>query len=227
MRTEKKAATCSIVVDYIINQITNRSLNLGDRLEPERTIADKLNVSRATVREAINILNYIGFIDSAQGSGNYVVNDYSRTVSMIMRTMYLREDISQTALTDFRQMLELHAFELAMQRITESQLDELEQILKLLDISNDDALIISLDNSFHRQLVIAAGDPLVRINFDALSSVIQQNMSDSYHGTVIKKTGGFSSIQKYHHLILEALKEKDLEKGKQALVEHFKLSSNR
>jgi DNA-binding FadR family transcriptional regulator len=78
------------VVDYLMDEITNRNLNPGDKLPPERTMAADLNISRAIVREAIKVMNYLGFIDSTQGSGNFIAERYSETVANIMRVMYLR-----------------------------------------------------------------------------------------------------------------------------------------
>lgn len=221
MKNEEISATCGVVVDYIVDLISNRTLNIGDRLEPERQLAQRLNVSRATVREAINVLNYMGFICSTQGSGNYVTDNYSRTVTMIMKAMYLREDIDLERFMDFRQMLELHAFEMAVEHATTEQKDEMKQIVNLMDVCSDENLRITLDSSFHRLLVLSSGDPLIRINFEALSSVIRQSQSDTFFSYVSLKPNGIQILQQYHHTIIDALYEEDLEKGRQAIINHF------
>lgn len=47
-------------------------LHPGDRLPPERDLAAQLNISRGTVKKAMETLKYQGYLESFQGSGNYV-----------------------------------------------------------------------------------------------------------------------------------------------------------
>lgn len=221
MKKIESHSSCGVVVDYVIDLIANRKLNIGDRLVPERTLAINLNVSRATIREAINVLKHLGFIDSSQGSGNYVTNTYDQTVAKIMRVMYIRGDVDFNNFTLFRQMLELQAFDMALENATQTQKQEMTQILALLDVSTDSNLIVSLDNRFHTLLAEASHNPLILINFYALSSVINEYMSDTYFGTVSKKASGFGQLQTYHRAIVDALISKDRKKGHQAIKDHF------
>lgn len=221
MRSNETSAACEIVIDYITELVASRILNDGDKLETERDLAAKLKVSRATVREAIKVLNYMGFVDSNQGSGNYITNNYDRTVTNIMRIMYLRGDIDMSEFTVFRQMLELQAFDLALTNATDNQKREMKQIIDLLDISTDEALLLSLDNRFHTLLVQASGNPLLLINFNALHHVTATYISETYYNYVSKKPRGYETLQIYHHAIVEALLTGQREKGRQAIIEHF------
>jgi len=215
------AATCSIVVDYVINLVARREIGVGDRLPPERDLAKKLDVSRPTVREAMKVLNYLGFVDSTQGSGNYITDTYDRTTASIMKVMYQRGDVDFQGFTVFRQMLELQSLELAVDRITEEQLREMDQIVDLLALTRDDSLIVKLDNRFHTILAEASGNPLILINFSALSSVIEDYMFGTYHQTVSKKKKGFEQLVEFHRDIVKALRSKNLKDGQQAMRSHF------
>ena len=220
MKATETMTSCGIVVDHIIDQIAHKELNIGDKLPPERTLSAQLNVSRATVREAVKVLNYMGFVDSTQGSGNYVTDTYDRTVANIMQVMYLRGDVDFQSFTIFRQMLELQSFDLALEAATPEQTAEMKKVVDLLDICTDDDLIFSLDNRFHTLLAEASHNPLIIINFHALSRVIDEYMSDTYYGTVTKKNG-FNQLQAYHHTIIDALITKEKEKGRKAIIDHF------
>jgi len=214
-------AICSTVVDYVIDQVAKKIYNVGDKLPPERDLAKQMNVSRATVREAIKVLNYLGFIDSNQGSGNYISNAYSRTTANIMEVMFRRGDVDFEGFTAFRQMLELQAFSLALDKVTVEQTIEMRQIIDLLDTTTDDAFIFNLDNRFHTLLAEASHNQLIIINFHALSSVIGEYMAYTHNQTVAKKADGFKTLQKYHHEIIDALISKDSEKGITAIHNHF------
>ena len=223
MQPSPKRSTCSIVVDHILDMIANKTLNTDDKLPPERDLALQLEVSRATVREAIKVLNYLGFIDSSQGSGNYVTAEYDRTITNIMRISYARGDISFEDFTIFRQMLELQAFELAIHHSTESLRSEMKQIVDLLDTTTDVDLIIRLDGRLHKLLVEASSNLLILITYHALSAVTAHYMADTFWNTTNKKKGGFEQLQKYHHAIVDSLIAQDVERGKQAICNHFKL----
>ena len=51
------------------------TLQAGDKLPSERSMAEQLGVSRASVREAIRALEIIGLLHCVQGDGNYLVDD--------------------------------------------------------------------------------------------------------------------------------------------------------
>lgn len=213
---------CGVVVDYIMDQVAKKIYNVGDKLPPERDIAVQMNVSRATVREAIKVLNYLGFVDSTQGSGNYITDTYSRTTGNIMKVMFLRGDIDIADLTTFRQMIEIQSFLLALTAASDTQINEMKQIVNLLDATSDSNLILTLDNRFHTILAEASHNQLIIINFHALSSVIGNYQSYTYYQTVSKKKNGFKTLQKYHHEIVDALISKNTEAGTEAILNHFK-----
>lgn len=223
MNNTSSNTLCSRVVDYVIEQVANKTYNVGDKLPTERDLSTQLEVSRVTVREAMKVLNYLGFVDSTQGSGNYITSTYDKTTSNIMRVMYLRGEVEFSDFTAFRQMLELQSFDLAIKNITREQLTEMEQIVMLLDFTTDKDLIFNLDNRLHTLLAEASHNSLIIINFHALTGVINEYMKDTYHQTVNRKVDGFNKLQSYHHAIVDALSRGDKLKGHQAIKDHFAL----
>lgn len=221
MQDKNENPTCGIVIDYILKQIANKTYDLGDRLPTERELSAKLEVSRTTVREAIKVMNYMGFIESTQGSGNYVADKYNRTITNIMWIIYMRGDMSFKDFTIFRQMLELQALELAISLSTEEQRAEMKQIVDLLDVTTEFSLISNLDKRLHKLLAEASHNMLIIINFNALSEVTAQYMSDTFWNTVNKRSNGYKQLQAYHHEIVDALIERDLERGRKAIIGHF------
>jgi GntR family transcriptional repressor for pyruvate dehydrogenase complex len=226
MAKEELVASNKKVIDYILDLIASRALNIGDRIEPERNLAEKLDVSRSSVREAIKVLNYIGFIDSTQGSGNYVSNRYDATVSDIMRIMYAREELREHDFVVFRRMLELEAFDLAIENAADNQKEEMLQIVHLMDVTQDPNLIFSLDRRFHSVLIEASGNYLIQLNFTALINVTLTYMSDVFHGKVSKIDKGFETLQRYHKAMIYALLEGNREKGRQAIIDHYNLTEH-
>lgn len=109
------------VDNYIKEQILNGELKAGDKLPPERELAQILDVSRNSVREGLRILENMGVIASQQGSGNYISNEFDDAIVSVMSYMYVLKDLNMDQITDFRYALEWQAINLAVLRITESQ----------------------------------------------------------------------------------------------------------
>ena len=66
------------VIDYFKNEDFGWRTSSGEKLPPERDIAERLNVSRNSVREAIRIMDMTGVISSQQGSGNYITCEFQK-----------------------------------------------------------------------------------------------------------------------------------------------------
>ena len=61
-----------VVTTAVANDVASGRLQPGDRIEPERALAERLGVSRVTVRNALRVLAQDGLIVSAPGRGHFV-----------------------------------------------------------------------------------------------------------------------------------------------------------
>lgn len=73
------------IVEQILGAIKNGSFPAGGALPPERVMASQLGVSRASLREAIRVLEHAGILDVRMGSGTYVV-DGGPSPTSVLRT---------------------------------------------------------------------------------------------------------------------------------------------
>ncbi|KJZ88583.1 transcriptional regulator, putative pyruvate dehydrogenase complex repressor [Clostridium sp. IBUN22A] len=60
------------IIEQIKDSVKNGELKSGDKLPSERELAEKLQVSRTSVREALKALSMLGLIDSKHGDGNFI-----------------------------------------------------------------------------------------------------------------------------------------------------------
>src|SRR5204862_6433449 len=67
-----KTKVYEVVVEQIKGLITEGRIKPGDRLPPERELAELFKASRNSVRDAIRVLEQMGLIESRQGDGTYV-----------------------------------------------------------------------------------------------------------------------------------------------------------
>jgi GntR family transcriptional repressor for pyruvate dehydrogenase complex len=135
------------------------SLPPGAKLPTERELAQRLGVSRASVREAMHELTLKGWLTRKPGLGT-VVQSRSRQAHELLERM----DSGTRALrevADFRQMFEPHIAELAAARATTSELHQLEQLCDANPDQLTPAASLDLDTRFHRCLAGATHNQLI------------------------------------------------------------------
>ena len=91
---EKQQKAYKGVIDYFKKKIMDGELRPGEKLPPERDIAEQLNVSRNSVREAIRIMDMTGVISSQQGSGNYITCEFQKSIAETMGMMFAMSQIN-------------------------------------------------------------------------------------------------------------------------------------
>ena len=213
---EKQQKAYKGVIDYFKKKIMDGELRPGEKLPPERDIAEQLNVSRNSVREAIRIMDMTGVISSQQGSGNYITCEFQMTM------MFAMDQIDYRQISQIRQTLECLAFSLAIEHASDGQIEEMEMLVKELDKSSDDAKNASLDKKLHFTLAQSSGNILVLDFLEACSGVIDSFIHDM-RAEILRTEERKKLLNECHKKLTEALREKDEMKGQEALKRHFML----
>ena len=81
------------VIDNIRQMIADGELKAGQKLPSERELAEKFNVSRVPIREALKILEYMGVLDSSPGDGTYVKNTSAQ--SLVSKMNFIMEQLGE------------------------------------------------------------------------------------------------------------------------------------
>jgi GntR family transcriptional repressor for pyruvate dehydrogenase complex len=119
--------------DKIIRQlkqlISSGQLKPGDKLPPERILAERFGVGRSYVREAILKLEFYGLLKTSPQSGTYVVGLSIKLLESLLGDVINLNKDDFGALVEARYYMELNAVKLAAQRRTDADLAELETAL--------------------------------------------------------------------------------------------------
>ena len=94
--------TYQYVFDYFSEQILSGELKVGDKIPPEREIAEKLDVSRNSIREVMHMLEINGLLECRQGSGNYVRCEPQEYMSTFINMVMSLSSISYTEVYHIR-----------------------------------------------------------------------------------------------------------------------------
>jgi GntR family transcriptional repressor for pyruvate dehydrogenase complex len=212
------------VIENIKGMIVRGELKQGDKIPSERELAERFNVSRVPIREALKILEYMGILDSTQGDGTYVRNF---TVSDLINRMNFAVTATADTIMDLLELrisLECFAAYYAALRRTD---DDIMQFRKaLLDMreakrnSTLDHETISrlrqLSHQFHRCLVQSAHNAVLTSVYENLYELL-----DISRQFTINMSGiSYNSILA-HEAVFNRIIEGDAEGARRSMDEHL------
>src|SRR5919206_1010532 len=120
----------SAIAEQIRSAILGGRLKAGDRLSPERELADQFGVSRVTVRDALRSLEAMGLIEVKVGArgGAFVTAPTGSKVAQTMSDMMLMSATTPEDIVEARLIVELGTVTLACARATKDDLRELREL---------------------------------------------------------------------------------------------------
>lgn len=210
------------VVEYIKNQIMTGKYPIGEKLPPERDLAELLGVSRNSVREAIRTLDIMGVVSSQQGAGNYIDDRFDQNLRETLSLMYILQKVDYKALYEFRHALEIQSMRLAVERATIEEINRLEEIVDKMEKSNSEETIREYDKQLHYSIAESSKNILIIDNLNALSTVIDSFIMD-LRSKILTEERNKVKLQKAHFEMVQAIRKRDINKGVEALENHFRL----
>ncbi len=208
------------VFEQIRELIFRGQLKAGQQVMPERELAEALDVSRTTVRNAINKLVVLGLLEHKQGQGTFVRFPDTRPGNPVAAAMEV-EEATISDLLEVRMGLECNAAALAAQRASERDLQFMETSLEEIRIEvNSGRLGTEADTAFHMALAYATKNPvhvyLMKNFYDFLFVGIKKNLSHLYEAPE-----NIDQILRQHSEIITAIKQKDPQKASMAMRRHI------
>ena len=213
------------VTEKIESMIVEGTFKPGDTLPPERQLARDFAVSRASLRQALSVLEYRGLILSKQGGGNYVCDVIKKSFSDPLLDLIKRHHELKFQVIELRQTLECSAAYYAAERATtedriiiRKRLDELKAIVTI----NKPVEEAKADLELHLAIADAAHNvPLslmLRNIYSLLLSEIEENLR-LVHQTNINSV----KLHGQHHEMVELIIAGDSEGARRVVKEHLEL----
>jgi GntR family transcriptional repressor for pyruvate dehydrogenase complex len=170
-----KERTSALLVDQIKQAIFNDKLVIGEKLPPERELAQIFQTSRVTVREALLILMQSGFMERRKGpKGGYFVSELGPgNITNLLSDMMLWGRITVEKLVEARQILEPQIAQLAAVNATDAQLALIsESISDLTQYFSERSKFQIQDETFHRRLAEASGNPILVLFQESVMKIV-------------------------------------------------------
>lgn len=187
----------------------------GERFPPERELAVLFNVSRSTMREALNQLVLKGLIHRRPGRGTIVLD---REASIHNTTLRALQDVGAdlSDALDFRAVIEPAIAAQAARRATPADILRLEELIRFMDAESSAASFAAFDRQFHELIARSCGNPLLV----RLSELAAEWIQATRHRAL--QTGARRELsRKGHRKIYAAIADGNGEAAAAAMAQHL------
>jgi GntR family transcriptional repressor for pyruvate dehydrogenase complex len=205
------------IVRQVKQLIAEGRLKTGDRLPPERELAEKFVVSRTSVREALRALESLGLIEIRPGEGTFVrqvsVDALVGPLALMMTSQ--REAIGE--LFEARRVLEPAIAALAASRATPDEVQEMERILEsqAREVAAGRTGLAE-DAAFHTAVGAAAHNHAITRIVHAIMDLLTQSREES-----LNTPGRPTRSHQDHRRILQAIARRNSSAARQAMLDHL------
>jgi len=158
-KTIRKSSAPEMVAEQIVEKITDGELSPGTCLPSQRDLAKMLGVGRSSVREAINALVVMGYLEPIQGKGTFIREVLPEADSGLEKLTTAFSTGSIFDLMEARELLECQLAGLAAERAEPSQVEELRKTLgKVSKTDKSYDIFLDADIRFHEAIANAANN---------------------------------------------------------------------
>ncbi len=214
----KRTRVYQEIVAQIKALIAQGRIQPGDRLPPERELADLFKASRNSVRDALRVLEQMGLIESRQGDGNYVRALSPEALTEPLASLLLQSREQMRELWEVRRIFEPAVAEYAAQRAAPEELEELEAILDEQEVQiARGSTALEQDTAFHYRLAEAARNPLMLRVTDTMMSLLRASRERS-----LQQGDRPRHSLAGHRRILEALRAGDPGGARATMLQHLR-----
>jgi GntR family transcriptional repressor for pyruvate dehydrogenase complex len=205
------------IVRQIKAMIAEGRLASGDRLPPERELADKFLVSRTSVREALRSLESLGLVEIRPGEGTFIreasIDRLVEPLALVMASQ--REALAE--LFEARRLLEPAIAGLAAMRATPDETQEMERILEEQAAEIEAGRTgLAQDANFHDAIGRAAHNDAITRIAHAVMDLLRQSREES-----LNTPGRRHRSHEDHRRILRAIIQRDVASAEGAMRDHL------
>lgn len=189
----------------------------GERLPPERHLGEAYSVPRSAVRRALQQLKDMGLVNQKVGSGTFVADDF---VKRLPAPGAKASQVSPAELMEARLVLEPALVDLVVRNATAADLADLEECCRQAEQAQTIEQFEYWDGALHQRIANASHNTFLIQVF----ALIEEIRSGDEWGVLKKKSvtpERRNTYQVEHRRLVEALKMRDAEAAKRALLGHL------
>lgn len=222
--TEQPARAWRLVLEHIERDLLDGRLGPGDRLPSERELATDLGVGRSSVREAFRVLEVMGLIRTATGSGPQsgaiVIATPTGGMSALLRLQVAAQGFRLDDVVRTRLVLE-DAVVTAMASSPDRDTTRARQLLEAMDAPGlAPAEFLALDAQLHLSLAEASGNTVIAAMMAGLRSSIESYVQAGV-STIPDWDAMATRLRAEHHALVDAIDAADAETARSLVHTHI------
>lgn len=221
MANRKEKIAYSVARD-IVNEIATRRIPTGTVLEHEAEMMQKYDVSRGSLREAMRILEVLGFLHIKPGPGGGPVvtatDDHDRRFAEIASLYYQLAGVTYMELLEAREVMEPMAVRLATERRDNELVERLETFLEEsrgVDLTQD-VNFRTVGQDLHGMLARSSGNKIVDLLVRSCYEVFAGGVTGFLYPTEMR-----TMVTDMHEKIARAVIDGDANLAESLMREHM------
>ncbi|AEF94432.1 GntR domain protein [Desulfotomaculum nigrificans CO-1-SRB] len=209
------------IVDQIKSMIASGTLTTGDKLLPERELAERMQVGRSAVREAYRTLEALGIIEIRPGEGTFVREIGTKSMTDIMSLVVMTEKDTLSELLELRKIIEVEAAALAAVRRTDDDIKTMKLWLDQMkqDINKQDLGELA-DMKFHYALADSAHNSLLMRLMNTISETMKNSLRTARQQLYLTPNTP-QRLYDEHVAIYEAVVRGDVQEARNNMMVHL------
>ncbi len=230
MRKLEKINLTDQIFTEIKKNIINGTWAVGTKIPSENDLAQRMGVSRISVRAALSKLQTLGYIETRGGEGSFVKEFSFTSMFHEVSDDIIMNEATIKDLREFRKNMEVDCTKLAIKRGSDEEINELEQILFTLIEAvkkNDLDVFVESDKAFHIQIAKMSKNSLYMLMFEATSEAIKLYNKKMWKESMQKYQNDndrcWNFVVRTHSEIVLAIKQRDFKTCKKIYSEMFEL----
>jgi len=213
------------VILQIEEAILDGRLAVGDRLPPERELADAFQVSRPSVREALRVLEAFGILTARRGvgsdSGSVVRGDSHHGLANSLRLHVSLLRIPLIDLLEIREALDTWSFRGATVKASPEALAGLGRLVDQMEAALDPEVFLERDTEFHVAIARMSGNAVAPLFTEALREAIARQILGAFRD-LADWPSEHAWLVAEHRRLLAAIRTGDAESAAGAASDHVR-----
>jgi fatty acid metabolism transcriptional regulator FadR len=168
------------ISEMLLKYILGGRVNPGEKLPAERSLATQLNVTRATLREALKKLEQLKLIVIHQGKGIIVEDFHKASIDLIFSLLVINGEIDLKILENILEARELFGTDvakLAARRADKKDIEQMKILMEKLIETTDPGKLQQLDFEFFRQLALASKNMVYILLMNTIKTIHDKHLN--------------------------------------------------
>lgn len=203
------------LIGRIKEMIASGAIAPGSKFPPERELAKGFGVNRASVRQALKVLEIMGVLSQHVGDGTYLSDSAETILNEPIDFLVLLDDLSQHELFETRLMIEPELTARAAERATAEDLSALRNAIFAMERSKTTRDRLNADLAFHEAVFRASGNRICHLLFKGIHRTLLMSMGRLSDRVSVDQPLNF------HRRIYAAIRERNPQVARLAMEEHI------